>query len=571
MRETKSVADGTYKLEGCAPVMSKIVVSAKGKARDMQQLRIGPDMAPVNFTMQPGGKIRVRVFDDQGQPSPKARIFFQRWRGDFFDYFEFDGANQYADKNGVWEWDESPLDQFQADICATGCMQLSKQVLQAREEEYVFRAPTRMTISGRVIDADTKEPVKTFEVLPGFHNENDHLSWNNAARFTGKDGEYRYFPENGRVAYVFRVEALGYRVFMSRDIQLNEGQVVIDVELQKAPELVATVRSPDGSPAADAKIAVGIRGAQIHIANGEISSSQTYCGIQTTDASGRLRVVAQDQPWWLVVVHPTGFYYSKLQADEPIPTEIQLTEWGQVEGVYAVGGKPVARATLEIEQVGLSTYDSKEAHTFTTIRTVTDGSGRYRFDRVFPGQGKIGREIVMMVVDGAVDFTSTCKLPVTIEPGKTIHVTFGESGRPVVGRFESANPAVKPDWKQFLVQIDPLLPELPQLQFPNIPAEFSKNPRDRKKWMEEWEKTEDGKAWVSLKLAREGQEAFKASNPYYRATLNTNGEFRFEDIPAGEYKIYQLFSQTSKSRLVPPMPEGRSSEPLDVGVLQWTQ
>lgn len=31
--------------------------------------------------------------------------------------FEFDHVNSYADANGVWEWNEAPVDEFKADIC----------------------------------------------------------------------------------------------------------------------------------------------------------------------------------------------------------------------------------------------------------------------------------------------------------------------------------------------------------------------------------------------------------------------------------------------------------------------
>lgn len=571
LRETYSGQDGSYKLEGCTPAMSRIVVSAKGKAMDLQQVRIGPEMQPVNFAMQPGGKIRVRVLDDNGNPAPKARIFFQRWRGDIFGYFEFDKVNQYTDEDGVWEWDEAPLDDFKADICAPDCMQLSKQTLRAREEEYVFQAPSRMVVAGKVIDAETKEPIKTFDLLPGFHNENDHLSWHNGGRFTAKDGEYRYYPEHGRVAYVFRIEAFGYRAYMSRDIQLNEGKVSIDIELQKAKDLAATILCPDGSPATEAKIAVGIPGAQISILNGDIDKSSTYCGVQTADATGMFRVVAQANPIWLVIVHPTGFFHRRLLPDEPIPSQIELTAWGQVEGVYNVAGKPVSQITLDIGQVGPDAYGQEGPRIFTQIKTVTDGEGRYRFDRVYPGEGRIGREIVMMVGEGATDFTSTCQLPVTIKPGETAETDFGEFGRPVIGKFQSSNPDVKLDWKQYLVQMEPLLPELPELDFPNIPAEVANKPDERKKWLDDWQKTESGKAWLSLKAAHQAREKLKASQPYYRATLNTKGEFRFEDVQAGDYTIYRLFSRTRQKLTVPSMADGRSDEPLDVGVMQFTQ
>ena len=88
-------------------------------------------------------------------------------------YFEFDHVNQYADKNGVWVWNEAPLDEFKADICPPDGMQLRMQPLIAREEEYVFRTPAALVVSGKVIDAVTKKPIKKFRVVPGVRSSED--------------------------------------------------------------------------------------------------------------------------------------------------------------------------------------------------------------------------------------------------------------------------------------------------------------------------------------------------------------------------------------------------------------
>src|SRR5262249_5133856 len=100
IREAKTGPDGVYKLVGCEARPVRLVVSARGRATDMKELNIEPGMGPVDFRMKPGGTVRVRVVDQRGHPVPKARIFFQRWRGERFQYFEFDHVSQYADEKG---------------------------------------------------------------------------------------------------------------------------------------------------------------------------------------------------------------------------------------------------------------------------------------------------------------------------------------------------------------------------------------------------------------------------------------------------------------------------------------
>ena len=105
IRKARTGPDGVYRLTGCEPRAARVVVSAAGKATDMKEVRIEPGMGPVDFRMKPGGTVKIRVLDASGNPVPKARIFFQRWRG-HFRYFEFDHVSQYADEHGVWVWHE---------------------------------------------------------------------------------------------------------------------------------------------------------------------------------------------------------------------------------------------------------------------------------------------------------------------------------------------------------------------------------------------------------------------------------------------------------------------------------
>ena len=104
-RATTTGRDGTYFLSGCEPRMMRIVVSAKGRAMELQNVCVEPEMPPVDFILKPGGHIRVVVLDESGKPIPRTRIFFQRWRG-HIEYFEFDHVDEYTGGDGVWEWNE---------------------------------------------------------------------------------------------------------------------------------------------------------------------------------------------------------------------------------------------------------------------------------------------------------------------------------------------------------------------------------------------------------------------------------------------------------------------------------
>jgi len=234
IRETTTDEQGAYRLMGCEPRAARIVVSAKGRATDMRDVQVGPELQAVDFSLKPGGRIRIRVEDESGEGIPNARIFFQRWRGMWFEYFEFDHVSQYADDNGVWEWNEAPLDEFKADICPPHRMQLSEQSLVARDEEYVFRTPPILEVSGSVVDATTNEPIKAFRVIPGvkFSGSPSELHWMQDDSYEAADGNYRINFTRSYPSHWVRIEAEGYETAVSRALKSNEGDVDLDFALQ---------------------------------------------------------------------------------------------------------------------------------------------------------------------------------------------------------------------------------------------------------------------------------------------------------------------------------------------------
>jgi beta-lactamase regulating signal transducer with metallopeptidase domain/protocatechuate 3,4-dioxygenase beta subunit len=254
-REAVTGSDGMYRLSGCERTLdqpgsaaTRLVVSAKGRATDMRLLQIEPDMKPVDFQMKPGGIVRIRVVDAQNNPVPRARIFFQWWRSPF-DYFEFDHVSQYADERGVWEWNEAPLDEFKADISPSGDgMELSNQSLVARKEEYVFKLPPPLVISGKVIDAESKKPIARFQVVPGVKASAAHMNWVRGKAFAAKGGHYQIRPTHDYFAHLVRIEADGYEASESRDIKSDEGNVTIDFELKPGKKnVIATALTPSGT------------------------------------------------------------------------------------------------------------------------------------------------------------------------------------------------------------------------------------------------------------------------------------------------------------------------------------
>ncbi len=213
----------------------------------MQEIEIGPGLGPIDFRLKPGNTIRVRVLDEEGHPVPKATVYFQQWRPGF-DFFEVDNAPRQTDVDGLWEWKEAPPEEVLANIGRPNGMTLSNRALSPRKEEYVFRVPKALVISGKVVDAETHQPIKGFRLTSGYVWMGQQVVWEdqNGKPSTGSTYEIKKTDDTG--ANLVRVEADGYMPAVSREIKSDEAKVTIDFELLKGKTVAVTVLDARRSP-----------------------------------------------------------------------------------------------------------------------------------------------------------------------------------------------------------------------------------------------------------------------------------------------------------------------------------
>jgi beta-lactamase regulating signal transducer with metallopeptidase domain/uncharacterized GH25 family protein len=530
LREAKTAADGSYTLIGCERGPARLVVAAPGHATDMKDVTLEPPLKPVDFTMKPSPGVRIRVVDQQGKPAPRTRIFFQRWRGTMFSYFEFDGVNQYADQNGVWIWNEAPLDEFKADICPPGGMQLLEEPITARAEEYVYRVYGPLVISGAVIDAETKEPIKKFRVVPGVRAQSTEIFWSQSEAFTAANGRYEISQSRGYPAHRVRIEANGYRAAESRDIKSDEGKVTFDFALQRGQNVAAKVVTPRNVAAVGAKVALGIKGSQISIKNGDIDDGSTYAAREITDQAGRFYFAAQTTDFHLVITHPSGFAHIKSGPDWELTRIIRLEPWSKVEGTFRVGKEPVADVSLRLSTNRPVPAGISAPNIFSIYETTTGPDGHYAFDQVIPGAGSVGRNITLLVDRGATEVTSSGMVPTKFPAGKTVHLDLGGTGRAVIGRLQAPKGIDgEVQWSFALVTLAPAVD----------------NP---------------GK---------------QGSAVYFTATVDRDGRFRVDDVPVGQYALNVYFQPPRQNIVgvrrhafaVPAAPGDAAGPAVDLGTL----
>ncbi len=220
---------------GLAPTMQRVEAS-----------RTDPDpVAPfqdqqLDFQLKRGRTLRIRVVDAAGQGIAGATVLPNEWNETrpFIVLAKY-GVPRKTNEDGLWEWTWAPPDDaIEYDAYCSGFMDVREKVIAATEDvnEVTITLKRPQIISGRVVDATTKQPIDSFLVQKGFEDfkdKPDGVYWDNAQDTRGRNGQYTKSislpPQLG--AYRYRVLAEGYQSQMSRSVKFEEGQVTLDFEL----------------------------------------------------------------------------------------------------------------------------------------------------------------------------------------------------------------------------------------------------------------------------------------------------------------------------------------------------
>ena len=205
-----------------------------------------------------------------------------------------------------------------------------------------------LVVSGKVINAETKLPIKTFRVVPGIRSSESPVYWIGYESFTASDGHYQMRQRHEYFATRVRIEADGHRPAVSRDIASHEGSVTIDFELQPGKNIVAKVFTPRNLPAAGAKVSLAFGNSPIHLVNGDVPDGPADCARAIADETGRFQFPAQDRSFRLIIAHPSGYVQLHSSREWKLTRIIHLEPWARVEGNFRIGQVPVADATISI-------------------------------------------------------------------------------------------------------------------------------------------------------------------------------------------------------------------------------
>ena len=203
-QETRIEADGRFEIPSLPNGTKRITVMAPGFRPETRMVEISTLMDPLDFEMVPGKQIRIRIVDGKtNEAIPNGYVGIDNWRTceALYNHKRPNVIDSQiplrGDALGVWTWNWAPDDQVVYQVSAVGYSPNHRVPLTASDEVHVVKLYKPLSISGRVVDAETKETIPDFGVIPVVCNDSD--------KQPGANGQRRHGPSNGAEVVDFRI------------------------------------------------------------------------------------------------------------------------------------------------------------------------------------------------------------------------------------------------------------------------------------------------------------------------------------------------------------------------------
>lgn len=532
-QQQRTDAEGKYHFRNVEAGAQLATICALGKAPEMQLVEIQKDIEPVDFTLQSGKTIKVRVTDPDGLPLAGIGIAGDDWRGNRTLPNEIYRGT--TDEKGIWQCDSMPDDQVSFDLFARGQMSSRDNGLTAREEPHTIVMQWPLLVTGKVVDAESGLPIEKFQVVRGIFwgSGNEQIHWERYNLIEGRDGKYEIEFTEPRAGHHVRIEAPGYRPGVSRLLKNDEGEVRVNFSLEEGKGPSGIVKTPAGQPAEGATLHIAIGGEGLYFHDG-LRESNRQTPNANTAADGTFALPFLDDRFELVCLHESG--WAQLDQSQLVDeVEIQLQPFSIVEGKVVEGSTPLANENVVLHFN--DPYERDAPRVYWSYSAITDGAGKFRFERVVRSDATVARTISFADYgNGGSMSTYSHSENVKLQPGKVTHVQLGGSGRTVFGQLKTPEHYKQPVlWRMGCVQL------------------WTNNQRTSGGFFHE----------LGRLLAGGGAQPTQpqATRRSYGATIDEEGHFRVADVEPGNYTMHVQLHE---------VPLGGNPSWNDIGTLHTT-
>jgi RNA polymerase sigma factor (sigma-70 family) len=446
---------GGFSMQGLPPGTFDFIVTAAGFAQNYQQVSLKEGEEPAEVRLKPGGVLRLRLVDEDGNPVGGGRVALTGPGGIYMPGMNW-SAQSGAD--GRVEWNSAPTD-GKLNICASKYPEFAMSrgtLVEANGNEHVIQLQRVFVVTGHVTDARTGELIREeTKAFPGYGE--GESSWYRGEARRRTDGTFQIYFSEGSFPCRFRIEAEGYSPFISEWLRPNLDNVV-DVALQPADPLKTvrgTVWRTDGQPATGAEVALlsPEHSALLGIARFAQRSASDRL-IVDADETGNFAFPEEPSAAFIVAVCSNGFARVPV-GDLKAAMEIHLQPWGSIEGSIdpSAGNRPVAYVMvddlLSLDSPGCLRLDAQ------AFRSKPTDDGEFSFEFVPPGL------LCAWLDAGVIEDPKTPRFHhptwIQVPAGETLKVQIAQTGCQVKGRLilagdeddlikQSAYAVLESDW-----------------------------------------------------------------------------------------------------------------------------
>ena len=473
-----------------------LTVQAKGCAPEMKQMTMGARKQTLSFPLSKAHRIFGRVVDSNGKPVPNANFNLESWRG-----FRTITENFQADGSGNFHWNAAPADAVTFDINARSLRSVNLEL--SPDKENVVKLGAAIHIRGNVTDAKTGRPIDDFRLTLGIvFGEGQQINWQPQwnADIGKKPGGVFDVPDDWPYPGIaIRIEARGHLPVESRIVKPGDGDAQLDFKMQPGKDVTATVHAADGSLVAGALAVMALPHQMAYIRDSRLSQNS---GIpqQTSGADGVVDFPPQSGKFKIAVFADAG--YAEVDSDDLAKSsDITLSPWGRIEGKMMIGSSPASGKNVDMySQVQQMEYDPDEIRIQDGLSAVTDSDGKFVIERIPPGTWAIARRVQL----SSNSYSDAALQTVDVAAGKTVEVSVGGMGRPVVGKVILPSSLVaRSDWAYNFCSINSA--NTVGLEAPPMPLLIQLLPQERQQqWLKNWLKTDEGKAFTARRQKARG-------------------------------------------------------------------
>ena len=430
-RRTVTPDDGAFQIKGVRGGKHMLRVEPRKHAPTRRYVDVEPNMPPLDITLQPGRDYAGRVLDSRGRPLSGVKIEVGTWI-DAQGTSRFDFREVVSSADGRFYFSHLPPEGW----CILKCRRRDEPIIEVevpdlgKPEPIVLRhAPV---FRGRVLDAQSGEPIKSFTLYNGHKwYEDATAEWNlrRPKQIESPDGSFTHkwytysIWHNQSAICLVKLRAEGYLPVVLGPALLGQAPERTLVRLQRGRALSGKLLDPDGQPAAYADVCwVGLGEKAVVSADG--FKRQRHENHSQSDAQGQFQLNPVKGPGFIFALHQSG--YAQVELDQ-LPREgsqIRLTPWATVRATVPSYDES---ASFEIALQPVD-YDqtSDSPHILWFTRREYPNTGAFCFNRV-PSIPMILGRYHDGLIDGPVHLTP--------KPGQACVLEINSQGLCATGRI----------------------------------------------------------------------------------------------------------------------------------------